>query len=72
MILDIPPHMEQSIVQISKNQGISANELIMQWLHQAVQQAQNQSEELDFVGMWADQETSVDEQMTHLRKGRTF
>lgn len=38
MILDIPNHIEQNIVQMAKNQGITVSELIIQWLNQAQNQ----------------------------------
>lgn len=70
MILDIPTHIEQGIIQVAKNQGITVNELIIQWLNQA--QKQSQTKELDFVGMWANHENSVEEQIQQLRQGRKF
>ena len=52
MILDIPTHIEQGIIQVAQNQ--------------------NETEELNFVGMWANHENSVEEQIQQLRQQRTF
>jgi hypothetical protein len=61
--LDLPPELEQSLLQEAEQQGLSVEAIILQLLTKSLQFTQKQAEVVDMLQSWIEDE-DIEEQQT--------
>jgi hypothetical protein len=64
LTLNLPPELEQYLIQEAQQQGLSVEAMTLRLLAKSVAVEQKQAEALDMLQSWIDDEDSEDQQAT--------
>ena len=64
LILDLPPELEQYLMQEAKQQGLSVESVTLQLLTKSLQLKQKQAEAIDMLQSWVEDEDVEEQQDT--------